>query len=308
MSNINFFRVLQSGGVGGDDPPFDSCVSSPVISATLSTSIISPTSPAGRQVFMRENGLSFYVQRSGDRTVSQASLATANDPTSTISFVNVSPTITSIPQYKFEGVRFSSDGSKMFIGDGSSANFKIHRFILSTSWDITTASSTSDQQLSFTNGGGGSDSVTFVFNSDGTKIFALLRDLTGLSGYASIKFVLTTPYDLSTAGTPTITSLNGLFGLPGMTAPTAANTSAFFPNAVNGDDYIILGGSNASTTVFANDVTVSDFVSNSGTSSCNVNNQPGFANSSDKRYLYNVNRSSAGPPFIWTLRQYSTGL
>ena len=93
-----------------------------------------------------------------------------------------------------------------------------------------------------------------------------------------------------------------------MTAPTAANTSAFFPNAVNGDDYIILGGSNASTTVFANDVTVSDFVSNSGTSSCNVNNQPGFANSSDKRYLYNVNRSSAGPPFIWTLRQYSTGL
>ena len=153
MSNINFFRVLQSGGVGGDDPPFDSCVSSPVISATLSTSIISPTSPAGRQVFMRENGLSFYVQRSGDRTVSQASLATANDPTSTISFVNVSPTITSIPQFKFEGVRFSSDGSKMFIGDGSSANFKIHRFILSTSWDITTASSTSDQQLSFTNGG-----------------------------------------------------------------------------------------------------------------------------------------------------------
>lgn len=308
MSNLNFFRVLQSGGVGGDDPPFDSCLSSPIISATLSTSIISPTAAAGRQMFMRDTGLSFYVQRFGDRTVSQASLATANDPTSTISFVNVSPTITSIPQFKFEGIRFSSDGSKMFIGDGSAANFKIHRFILSTSWDITTASSTSDQQLSLNNGGGGMDGVTFVFNSDGTKIFALLRDLTGLSGYASIKFVLTTPYDLSTAGTQINTSLNGLFGLPGMIAPTSADTSAFFPNAVNGDDYIILGGKGFSTTVFANDVTVSDFVSNSGTSGCTTGNQPPFANSSDKRYLYEVNRSSAGPPFIWTLRQYLTGL
>ena len=259
---------------------------------------------------MKADGLSFYVQRYGDRTVSQASLATANDPTSTISYVNVSPVLTSIPTFDFMGLRFSSDGSKMFIGDESSPNFKIHRFILSTPWDISTASSTSDQQLSFTNGGGsGVQNSTFVFNSDGTKIFGFVykNPVEGTPQRASVKIVLTTPYDLSTAGTPVNTDLDSLFAQPGMDGNIGASGSAFFPNAVGGDDYILLGTTNA-ITVYANDVTVSDFVSNSGTSSCSLSIYWGW-NSSDKRYLFGWGVSGGpSPNTIYKLEKYTTGL
>ncbi len=287
--------------------PYDACATFSAASSALSASIISPSAPSSRQIFMRDNGLAFYVQRFGDRTVAQASLATANDPTSTISYVNVSPTLTSIPIYKFEGLRFSSDGSKMFIGDSSSANFKIHRFILSTPWDISTASSTSDQTVSFTNGGGSSsDNVTFVLSTDGTKIFGFMRDAASVNTYESIKIVLTTPYDLSTAATPVNTVLDGVFGLPGITAPQGANGSAFFPNAVGGDDYILVG-SIGSITVFANDLTPSNFVSNNGTSGCATTIQYGWS-SLDKRYLFAFKRAGGTAPFTWTLEKYLTGL
>jgi hypothetical protein len=292
--------------------PYDGCVTLVSTSAQLSSSIIGPTvsNPLGRQLFMKADGLSFYVQRYGDRTVSQASLATANDPTSTISYVNVSPVLTSIPIYKFVGLRFSSDGSKMFVGDQSLNNFKIHRFILSTPWDITTASSTSDQTVSFTNGGGdGNQSSTFVFNSDGTKIFGYVSKGSNMPTPArsSVKIVLTTPYDLSTAGTPVNTDIDSLFTQPGMYPGIGASGSAFFPNAVGGDDYILLG-TRLSVNVFANDVTVSDFVSNNGTSGCSLSIDWGW-NSSDKRYLFAFGISGgASPNTIYKLEKYTTGL
>jgi len=286
--------------------PYDACATFSAASSALSASIISPSAALSKQIFMRDNGLTFYVQRHGDRTVAQASLATANDPTSTISYVNVSPTLTSIPIYKAEGLRFSSDGSKMFIGDNSSANFKIHRFILSTPWDISTASSTSDQTVSFTNGGGAYDNVTFVLSADGTKIFGFMKDFVSVDTYESIKIVLTTPYDLSTAATPVNTVLDGMFGLPGMNSPVNASGSAFFPNAVGGDDYILIG-SNMSITVFANDLTPSNLVSNNGTSGCSPSIWNGWS-SLDKRYLFAIKRSSGTAPFTWTLEKYLTGL
>ena len=292
--------------------PYDACATFVSTSTQLSSSIIGPTvnNATARQLFMKADGLSFYVQRYGDRTVSQASLATANDPTSVISYVNVSPVLTSIPVLQFVGLRFSSDGSKMFIGDQSSNNFKIHRFILSTPWDITTASSTSDQQLSFTNGGGsGGQGSTFVFNSDGTKIFGFVwkSSSVGTPERASVKIVLATPYDLSTAGAPVNTDLDSLFAQPGMSQNSGAGGSAFFPNAVGGDDYILLG-TQSSITVFANDVTASNFVSNSGTSSCSLSIPWGW-NSSDKRYLFAFGTSGGpSPNTIYKLEKYTTGL
>jgi len=288
-------------------PPIDVCTTFSSTSATLSSNIISPLAVAERQLFMRADGLAFYVQRFGDQSVSQASLAVANDPTSTISYVNVSPTLTSIPLYKSEGLRFSSDGSKMFIGDTSSANFKIHRFILSTPWDISTASSTSDQQVSFTNGGGGTyDNVTFVLSADGTKIFGFMRDAASVNTYESIKIVLTTPYDLSTAQAPVNTVLDSLFALPGMSSPLGASGSAYFPaSALGGDDYILFGRA-SSITAFANDVTIPDFASNSGTASCGSSAISPAWNSSNESYLFAILRTGQSP-YTYTLSKYTLG-
>lgn len=61
-----------------------------------------------------------------------------------------------------------------------------------------------------------------------------MRDAASVNTYESIKIVLTTPYDLSTAQAPVNTVLDSLFALPGMSSPLGASGSAYFPASALG--------------------------------------------------------------------------
>ncbi len=89
-----------------------------------------------------------------------------------------------------QGLHFSTDGTKMFIGGAPSAS-AIYQYTLATPWDITSASYDSvslDVSSQDTNLRG------FVFSTDGTKLF-----LVGSSTDAIYQYNLGTAWNISTA-------------------------------------------------------------------------------------------------------------
>ncbi|MDA9882413.1 hypothetical protein N9D25_01070 [Alphaproteobacteria bacterium] len=93
--------------------------------------------------------------------------------------------------YQQRGVFFSADGTKMFLGRGST-NDQIVRYTLSTAWDITTASLDSGQTLS--HGSQDNDATSFTLSADGTRVYVV-----GYTSKSVYQYIMTTAYDLTTA-------------------------------------------------------------------------------------------------------------
>ena len=89
-----------------------------------------------------------------------------------------------------EGLIFSPDGTKMFIADNQSK--KIEEFLLTTAWDISTAS---DNESEYTISDGGSNDIEDIaFNHDGSKMFVVER-----ADDKILEYRLGSPYDVSAA-------------------------------------------------------------------------------------------------------------
>ena len=87
-----------------------------------------------------------------------------------------------------EGLAFNADGTKMFVCGSSSDS--VHEYILSTGFDISTASFSQ----SFSVSGQDTNPRSIAFNTDGTKMFIL-----GDSGNDVNEYTLSTGFDVSTA-------------------------------------------------------------------------------------------------------------
>ena len=99
-------------------------------------------------------------------------------------------------------LRFNSDGTKMFVSEVSGNDCAILEFSLSSAYDVTTRSASPTATFDPTTSGNGDTTLnTIIFNSDGTKMYAL-----GSGGLGGVKLLF--EYDLSTGFDLTTMSYN----------------------------------------------------------------------------------------------------
>ena len=137
-------------------------------------------------LFIKPDGTTFWVAGNENDTVYQYSMSTAWDM-STASYDSVSFSVAAQGTYPV-GIWFKTDGTEMYVAD--LAGVEVNQYTLSTAWDITTASFTTN--LSVSSEDTGTNSV--VFNSSGTSMF-----VSGITNDAVFEYTLSTAWDLSTA-------------------------------------------------------------------------------------------------------------
>jgi len=141
---------------------------------------------APNALFIKPDGTTFWVAGNGNDTVYQYSMSTAWDM-STASYDSVSFSVAAQGTYPV-GIWFKTDGTEMYVADV--AGVEVNQYTLSTAWDITTASFTTN--LSVSSEDTGPNSV--VFNATGTSMF-----VSGITNDAVFEYTLSTAWDLSTA-------------------------------------------------------------------------------------------------------------
>ena len=209
---------------------------------------VSPYETTPEGLYIKPDGTSvFYTGRNTD-IIRELTLSTAWD----ISTASVSSNTLNVASQETapRGLWFKPDGTKLFmIGSNSYAVFE---YSLSTAWDITTASLTTNHNI-----GPQSNSPRDVsFNSDGTKMYMLDGNVNG----GIHQYSLSTAWDVSTASydsveldtsTETTYSTGVFIGDNGTKIYVAVNeTNDIIFQYNNGSDALVLGtGSFASTDV-----------------------------------------------------------
>jgi VCBS repeat-containing protein len=128
----------------------------------------------------------FVVHASTPAVISQHALTTAFDITtaSQSTTYDVSSHTTS-PR----GLRFNSDGTKLYLNSDENSNKKVYEFSLSTAYDISSLSSPSSTVISGQDG----NPRGIAFNTDGSKMFLL-----GDSSDTVYEYSLSTAFDTTT--------------------------------------------------------------------------------------------------------------
>jgi hypothetical protein len=254
------------------------------------TFLIGSTNAAQTTVYVSNDGNRLYVLMYTLGTIKQASISVGNDLTSTISYVNQSPVIPGAAN-NFKGITFSSDGLKVFAFSQSALGSPatILEFSLSTAWDITSMSTTPTSTLSYPSPI--YVARMFTFNSTGTRIYSTYSYPSGTN--YSVYWDLSSPYTISTAGTPVTSNITSTFGVG-----TPSGT-LYLENGIN-QLYIPIAFS--ITSVYQNGTTNSEWLYN--TLSC-LWYQPSSSNYS---YIYDTQRVGSGVPYTWLLKQSQTGL
>ena len=141
------------------------------------------TNPTG--VFFKDDGTKMYVVGQANDNVNEYNLSTAwNISTASYSqnFSVASQDVTP------RGLYFNNNGTKFFIT--GSVGDDVSEYSLSTAWDISTASFTTD--FNFTSQE--TNSTALSFNSDGTKMYII-----GYTNDTVFEYNLSTAFDVSTA-------------------------------------------------------------------------------------------------------------
>ena len=128
----------------------------------------------------------FVVHAPGSAKISEHALTTAFD----INTASQSTTY-DISSHISEprGIRFNSDGTKLYIISSANSNKKIHEFSLSTAYDVSSLPTPSSTVISSQDGG----PRGFTFNTDGTKMFLL-----GDTSHHVYEYSLSTAFDTTT--------------------------------------------------------------------------------------------------------------
>ena len=186
----------------GTDAAYQYSLSTPYDVSTASydsksLSGLSQDTTNGRGLDFKPDGTKLYFIGSTNDRVYEYSLSTAWD-ISTGSYNNVFFGVGSQANNP-TGVRFKSDGTKMYVSQyqGNSVGNYVHQYTLSTAWDITSASydnvylDVNTQPVAVED---------FAFSSDGTSL--VVCDAAGVLR----KYTLSTGWDISTASLITTTA------------------------------------------------------------------------------------------------------
>jgi len=149
-----------------------------------------------------EKQIEFYGQASAYAYNSYAKKTITPQHAFDVSFASYSGRSIDInpPATTPEGLIFSPDGLKMYVTDNTGT--QIEEFILSTAWNISTATD-SGSPLNIEDADSGNNIEDIAFNSDGTKMFLVDRGAdntsSGARGDFIMEYTLSIAYDISTA-------------------------------------------------------------------------------------------------------------
>jgi hypothetical protein len=145
-------------------------------------------------------GTRLYVPEYGNKKIRQLSIATANDISSTISNVGVSPAL----GYNFTDFTLSDDGTKAFVLTSGSG--VISQYTVSTAWNISTMGTipTATVTATIPAGFGVRQAAGISFDSSGFELYTVTQQSTVQSYINS--WTLSTKYSISTAGSENITN------------------------------------------------------------------------------------------------------
>ena len=256
------------------------------------------------QVYVTNDGLQLIIiTRTGSSTFFERySIATANDITSTLTFVDKS---SAFPRSPFgSSFTFSSDGLKVFALDNDDINGggSISEYSISSgAFNLTNLSTTSNSSITLPSD---ARKLKFSFNRSGTTLYTMYRDSIFSSGNNMFNqtYTLSTAWDLSTASANTAANITSV--VDGSNAPTgcfymydSTNTADHWVNIANGNPRLI---------DFKDGITASDVNStkNPGTPF------PTFANISciNNDFIYLVRQSGTSPSITFTLTKYLTNV
>ena len=148
------------------------------------------TGPRG--ISFSSDGTKFFVAGYQGQDVGEYSMSTAWD-VSTASYTDALDI--SGQQSGVSGLTFNNDGTKMFVA-GYGGGYTVDEWILSTAWDVSTASHETELNL-------GSGIRGLTFNNDGTEMYVANDNVERIYTYD-----LSTGFDLSTAGSRNDDSIN----------------------------------------------------------------------------------------------------
>lgn len=139
-----------------------------------------------RGLYIKPDGLKFYTIGIQADVVHQYTMSTAWDM-STASYDSVSFSVTS-QEGEAQGISFKTDGTKMFIV--GSLGDEVNEYSLSTAWNISTASFTTNFVIS----GQDTNPNDIYFKDDGTKFW-----ISGDTNNSVYQYSCSTAWDISTA-------------------------------------------------------------------------------------------------------------
>jgi DNA-binding beta-propeller fold protein YncE len=166
------------------------------------------------------DGTKMYISGSTNDTVYQYTLSTAWD-VSTASYASKSFSVATQETSPY-GLSFNSDGSKMYIIGAT--NDTVYEYVLSTDWDVSTASYDSDYvDVSVHE----NICTGLAFNSNGTKLYVL-----GQSGDSVYELTISSAWDISSTLAGTIAVANQKYSLTSSTAYSSGTTLSTSPATV----------------------------------------------------------------------------
>ena len=160
---------------------------------------VAKASDGVRKIAKNNSGTWQYNNNAGTNSPWQYNSGAASGNTLTISSAfNYGTWLTDGGTHNSANVKFSPDGTKIFWapGGGNSDADDIYTANLSTAWDLSTATQ-GPVYTEYSSSGYGQ--ASFAFNSDGTKLYTVVRASTGSSNRTVRQWSLSTAYDVSTS-------------------------------------------------------------------------------------------------------------
>jgi len=295
MSNWNFFRLRMNINSDYSVPPTSSWEVSDIVNNlagnNLPTSMIPSSQPAITPTFIDASGIKLYVYDTVNSKINHGDFATSFDMDSTVTYQESSPS--GYFNFQPQGIRFKPDGTKFYAlkqSTSTAGDTFLYQSTLSTAWDISTMSTLS-LEIQETES---AKCAAFTLSSDGLTLWVITgtsRSGANTSTIKSHKYTLSTAWDISTAGSSTVSNITSVWADESVPLITSLD---FFPNAVNGNNILIAGGSGHAV-AFNNDLTTSNFQSDGS-------GYTAYGAASTNLYQSQLSRGGSSPNFNHSIR------
>ena len=284
MSNINFFRVLQSGGVGGSsggEIDWDDFTLSLHATASVNTSDIDVNSDQTEIFFANYN----------TKRIDVYDFDTTGDVSDGFTFSTTGTTLN-----KWVGsFQFNPTGTKifgLFKNSLGSAPTGIYQYNLSTAWDTSTMPSTEDEYVAFSTLNSNIYTPTnraFAIDEDGLNIYFSAFN-TGGAGPYLYRLPLSTAFDLSSYGT-----------ISSSESPTATQIAVCSFN-INTDRYVTYTHT-TSGQILKNGI---DIPGDQVDSQTNIDERVYITTTPDNETFFGLNQVNPGSGYVSIIYQFTT--
>ena len=285
MSNINFFRVLQSGGVGGSS-------GGEIDWDDFTLSKTSPNSVNSSDIDVNPNQTEIFFSPSNTKRIDVYDFDTTGDVSDGFTFSTTGTTLNK----RVGSFQFNPTGTKifgLFKDTLGSAPTGIYQYNLTTAWDTSTMSSTQDEYVAFSTLDSNistPNNRAFAIDEDGLNIyFSAFTNISGDAGPYLYKVPLSTAFDLSSYGT-----------ISSEESPTASQI-AVCTFSINTDRYITYTHV-SSGEIFKNGIEPEDEIDSQNS----LNEKVYITTTPDNETFFGINQFNPGSGFVSVIYQFTT--